>query len=152
MASSPFSLTNQILGPKFSPPSPPCHVGFRCQLPISATSATVSSSSNVSQTASLYDFLGIQMGASGQEIKTAYRRLARILHPDVALHLGDDDTSAADQFMRVHAAYATLSDPQKRANYDLALSRRRMGSWPPSASGFARYTARSRNWETDQCW
>ncbi|CAI9786558.1 unnamed protein product [Fraxinus pennsylvanica] len=147
-----FSLTNQILGPKFSPPSPPRHVGFRCQLPISATSATASSSSNVSQTASLYELLGIQMGASDQEIKNAYRRLARILHPDVASQVGDDDTSAADQFMRVHAAYATLSDPQKRANYDLALYRRRMGSQSPSASGFTGYTARNRNWETDQCW
>ncbi|KAL2538202.1 chaperone protein dnaJ 11 [Forsythia ovata] len=165
MASSSFSLPNQIIRPKFSfitPPSPPCHVSFpRPPLRISATSSTAERgiADNAPQPASLYELLGIQMGASGHEIKTAYRRLARILHPDVASNVREDDTSAADQFMRVHAAYATLSDPEKRANYDQALSRwrwRPMDSRIPeasaSASGLAGYTGRNRTWETDQCW
>ncbi|CAA3012680.1 chaperone protein dnaJ 11, chloroplastic-like [Olea europaea var. sylvestris] len=149
MASSSFYLTNQIIGTKFSPPSPLRHIGFLRPLLISATTGTASSSSSVSQTASLYELLGLQINASGHEIKTAYRRLARIMHPDVASNVGENEMSAADQFMRLHAAYATLSDPEKRANYDQALSRRRP---TVSARMCAGYTCGNRNWETDQCW
>nr|KYP60394.1 hypothetical protein KK1_022798 [Cajanus cajan] len=50
--------------------------------------------------------------------------------------------------MKIHAAYSTLSDPDKRANYDRSLFRRQR---PLSkAAAFSGYT--SRNWETDQCW
>ncbi|KAE8709498.1 Chaperone protein dnaJ 11 [Hibiscus syriacus] len=65
---------------------------------------------------SLYQVLGIPIGASNQEIKSAYRRLARVCHPDVAAI--DRKDSSADEFMEIHAAYSTLSDPEKRAVYD----------------------------------
>lgn len=77
----------------------------------------------------------------GGEIKAAYRRLAREVHPDAGA-TGDED------FIRLHAAYATLADPDERARYDRAMA-------GPAASAFRRAPAssfRRRTWETDQCW
>ncbi|CAL0331917.1 unnamed protein product [Lupinus luteus] len=102
-------------------------------------------SPNGISSASLYDLLGISASASNQEIKAAYRRLARVCHPDVAEI--DQKTSSANEFMQIHAAYSTLSDPEKRASYDRSLFRSRRR---PAASVFSGYTGR--NWETDQCW
>ncbi|KHN36030.1 Chaperone protein dnaJ 11, chloroplastic [Glycine soja] len=68
---------------------------------------------------SLYDILGIPSDASNQEIKAAYRRLARVCQTDVAAI--DRKNLSADEFMKIHAAYSTLSDPDKRANYDRSL-------------------------------
>ncbi|MFC4618043.1 molecular chaperone DnaJ [Camelliibacillus cellulosilyticus] len=61
-----------------------------------------------------YDVLGVDRNASKEEIKKAYRQLARKYHPDV----NKDDPSAADKFKEVKEAYETLSDPQKKAHYD----------------------------------
>jgi len=61
----------------------------------------------------LYDVLGIQKGANEQEIKRAYRRLAREYHPDVNKSAGADE-----KFKEVQSAYDVLSDPQKRSRYD----------------------------------
>ncbi|OAY60872.1 chaperone protein dnaJ 11, chloroplastic [Manihot esculenta] len=91
-----------------------------------------------------YEILGIPVGATSQDIKTAYRRLARTCHPDVAA-LDRKDTSA-DDFMKIHAAYSTLSDPEKRAVYDRKFIRRNR----PLTTSFSGY--HGRNWETDQCW
>ncbi|XVF15915.1 hypothetical protein REPUB_Repub09cG0197600 [Reevesia pubescens] len=96
---------------------------------------------------SLYEILGISIGASNQEIKAAYRRLARICHPDVSAI--DQKDSSADEFMKIHAAYSTLSDPEKRAVYDSKLIWRRQRPLT-SASSFSGY--RGRSWESDQCW
>ncbi|KAE9606635.1 hypothetical protein Lal_00026231 [Lupinus albus] len=102
---------------------------------------------NGMSSASLYDVLGIPASASNQEIKAAYRRLARVCHPDVAEI--DQKNSSADEFMQIHAAYSTLSDPEKRASYDRSLFRSRQRPLS-AASVFSGYTGR--NWETDQCW
>lgn len=96
--------------------------------------------------ASFYEILGITAGATNEEIKTAYRRLARVCHPDVT---AGGRKGAADEFMRIHAAYSTLSDPQKRAVYDGKLYRTSRPLTTVS-SGFS--GCRGRNWETDQCW
>lgn len=100
-----------------------------------------------SPASSLYEVLGIPIGATCQEIKTAYRRLARVLHPDVAA----DESDAGFEFMKLHEAYETLSDPEKRADYDRTLlyGRRRPFSVSSDFSGMG-YSGRS--WETDQCW
>lgn len=64
-----------------------------------------------------YDVLGVDSDASGEEIKKAYRKLARELHPDL-----NPDPVAAERFKEVTAAYETLSDDQKRRMYDLGFS------------------------------
>ena len=70
----------------------------------------------------LYEILGVERGASDEEIKKAYRSLARKHHPDV---VRDGDKAHAEQhFKEINGAYAILSDPQKRAHYD------RFGSIP----------------------
>ncbi|MBE7323687.1 molecular chaperone DnaJ [Nocardioides sp. Y6] len=61
----------------------------------------------------LYDLLGVSRDADGDQIKKAYRKLARQLHPDV-----NPDPEAQEQFKQVSTAYEVLSDPQKRAHYD----------------------------------
>lgn len=63
--------------------------------------------------ASLYDLLGISKSASADEIKKAYRKLARTLHPDV-----NPDKAAAEKFKKITSAYELLSDPEKRRRYD----------------------------------
>jgi len=60
-----------------------------------------------------YEILGVGRDATQKQIKDAYRRLARKLHPDV-----NPDPTAAEQFKEVGEAYAILSDDQKRAQYD----------------------------------
>lgn len=60
-----------------------------------------------------YEVLGLTRTAGGDEIKSAYRRLAKQLHPDVNKEAGTED-----RFKEVSEAYAVLSDEQKRAAYD----------------------------------
>jgi molecular chaperone DnaJ len=64
--------------------------------------------------ADYYGDLGVAQGATDDEIKKAYRKLARQLHPDV-----NPDPEAQERFKRVTAAYEVLSDPQKRQIVDL---------------------------------
>src|SRR5213593_251248 len=62
----------------------------------------------------LYQVLGIRHGASTAEIRRAYQKLARQLHPD----LNPGDPQAVERFRVVSSAFAVLSDPQRRAAYD----------------------------------
>lgn len=61
----------------------------------------------------LYELLGVARDADADQIKKAYRKLARQLHPDV-----NPDPDAQERFKHVSSAYEVLSDPQKRAHYD----------------------------------
>ncbi len=61
-----------------------------------------------------YKILGVSRDATQEEIKKAYRRLARKYHPD----LNPGDKSAEEKFKEIQEAYEVLSDPKKRAEYD----------------------------------
>jgi len=61
-----------------------------------------------------YDVLGVQRGASETEVKKAFRKLARELHPDVNAH----DPEAEEKFKAAAEAYEVLSDPERRQVYD----------------------------------
>ncbi|KAL3527216.1 hypothetical protein ACH5RR_011872 [Cinchona calisaya] len=158
-----FSSTSrpalQFSGESFIPPTSTSIFRHpRTSVVVSASATTAesqrtTSSTYVSSTTSLYDVLGIPRGATSDEIKAAYRRLAKGCHPDVAAI--DEKSSFADEFIKVHAAYSTLSDPDKRADYDRRLFRNHRGVrlYSSPASSMSRFSGYSgRNWETDQCW
>ena len=63
---------------------------------------------------SLYETLGVNERSSADEIKKAYRKLARQYHPDV-----NKDESAIDKFKEINAAYEVLSDKKKKDEYDM---------------------------------
>lgn len=81
---------------------------------------------------SYYEVLGVSQGASEDEIKNAFRKLARKYHPD--LNPGNEE--AANMFKDVNEAYETLSDPAKRSEYDVTLS----GGGRSSAGSFGGFS------------
>ncbi|MEW6093836.1 MAG: molecular chaperone DnaJ [Chloroflexota bacterium] len=60
-----------------------------------------------------YDILGVPRNASSEDIKAAFRKLARQYHPDVS-----KETNAEERFKEINEAYGVLSDPEKRRRYD----------------------------------
>jgi molecular chaperone DnaJ len=83
-----------------------------------------------------YEVLGLDRGASGAQIKKAFRRLARELHPDVNKH----DPRAEEKFKEAAEAYEVLSDPDRRRTYDtFGHEGLRSGGWAPSSGAFGSF-------------
>ena len=78
-----------------------------------------------------YETLGVAKGASPEEIKAAFRKLASTHHPD----RNPDDPKAGTRFKEVNSAYQVLSDPQRRAMYDRFGHRAEEQGSPFSSSG-----------------
>lgn len=78
-----------------------------------------------------YEVLGVGRDASAADIKKAFRKLARVHHPDVAT----DKVSAEEKFKEINEAYEVLSDPEKRKKYDtLGANWNQYGGPPPQES------------------
>ena len=78
-----------------------------------------------------YEVLGIQKGASDDEIKKAYRKMAKKYHPDV-----NKEADAEEKFKEINEANEVLSDPQKKAAYDQYGHAGVDGSFGQGAGGF----------------
>ena len=80
-----------------------------------------------------YEVLGVGRDASPEEVKRAFRRLARELHPDVNAH----DPEAEEKFKEAAEAYEVLADAEQRATYDaFGHEGLKSGGWAPRSAGF----------------
>lgn len=80
-----------------------------------------------------YEILGVRRDASAKEVKGAFRRLARELHPDV----NDHDPEAEEKFKAAAEAYEVLSDPERRRTYDAyGHEGLRSGGFPGGGAAF----------------
>ncbi|MFD0894861.1 J domain-containing protein [Luteolibacter ambystomatis] len=89
-----------------------------------------------------YETLGVSRGATQEEIKKAFRKLARTHHPDVA----KDKAGSEEKFKQINEAYEVLGDPEKRKRYDeLGANWNQTGGPPPSEGGFGGWS-----WEPNE--
>lgn len=77
-----------------------------------------------------YQILGISQKATPEHIKQTYRTLVKSCHPDLFVSGSEEQAQAQARLREIIAAYAIVSNPQKRAAYDTKLSKQRSGCEP----------------------
>ncbi|KAF6141327.1 hypothetical protein GIB67_008504 [Kingdonia uniflora] len=121
-----------------------CYNIPRCHFRVSAfANAETTIKRRAAAAANLYEILRVSETASRNEIKTAYRSLAKRFHPDASTLESD-----GCDFMEIHKAYATLSDQTARDRYDASIG----ADGSRRGSSFVGKSKMTRRWETDQCW
>jgi curved DNA-binding protein len=90
-----------------------------------------------------YKVLGVERTASGDDIRKAFRKLARVYHPDVA----KDKKRAEEKFKEINEAYEVLGDPEKRKKYDELGADWKHGGARPGPGG---QTFRTNTWRTGE--
>lgn len=117
----------------------------------------ISEPPHMKSTNSLYEVLEISPAATAEDVKRAYRKLAKVFHPDHSAST-EEKKQNTRMFLRIHNAYVTLSDPHDRAQYDRRLSAQVWGfagqlCSKVSADGCKYWCGQVwPSWETDQCW
>ncbi|KAL3689328.1 hypothetical protein R1sor_015637 [Riccia sorocarpa] len=102
----------------------------------------------VDRPVTLYDVLGIPEIVTDDEIKAAFRVMAKKFHPD---HAPPEKAGEFQKkFMEVHKAYSVLKDPTTRAMYNYEIRNTVLTS--PRRGREVKAACYGRNWETDQCW
>src|SRR5207249_10601091 len=110
----------------------------RCarSLPTRSGSGTAADAGAMAKERDLYTILGVERTATAEEIKKAYRRLARKHHPD----LNPGDKQAEERFKEISVAHDVLTDPSKRKLYDeFGLEGLQAGFDPASAREYRRW-------------
>lgn len=95
-----------------------------------------------------YKILGVERSATSADIKSAYRKLARLRHPDV----NRDSESAAREFALLSKAYHVLSDPQERSYYDDQLNSGNDGGYSSILRSANPHARRARNLAVQAKW
>ncbi|WP_338560097.1 J domain-containing protein [Acinetobacter sp. KS-LM10] len=91
-----------------------------------------------------YQELGLQRSATADDIKKAYRKLARKYHPDVS-----KESNAEEMMQKINIAYDTLNDPEKRKQYDFELDHPQGAQGFSGSSGFGSNSTNANNQRAD---
>ncbi|XP_064602876.1 chaperone protein DnaJ 2-like isoform X2 [Liolophura sinensis] len=91
------------------------------------------SSSRLFSSRTHYEVLGVQNKASSKEIKAAFLKQSKLVHPDS--HAGAEDKGSHDKFVRLNEAYMILSKTSSRQEYDMTLAMQRIKQLQSAANG-----------------
>jgi DnaJ-domain-containing protein 1 len=97
-----------------------------------------------------YETLGVPQAAKPEQIKRCYRTLVKRFHPDLFPSGSDAQYDAGERLRNINAAYAVLSNPQRRASYDAKLSKRKSTFAEPKPEYCHKCRRPTLYWRTDR--